>query len=106
MNNVITYVAPKNKMMAHSTSLNNRISCVVGISIFVFNKYWQTFFNLTELNITPTSKQFLQDEKLNTDKNKAYYQWYYVKIMRAFHKQAIMKQKTYKNILVRKSGMD
>ena len=34
MNNVIAYVAPKNKTMAHSMSLNNRISCVVGISIF------------------------------------------------------------------------
>ena len=34
MNNVIAYVAQKNKTMAHSMSLNNRISCVVGISIF------------------------------------------------------------------------
>ena len=30
MNNVIAYVAPKNKTMAHSMSLNNRISYVVG----------------------------------------------------------------------------
>ena len=34
MNNVIAYVVPKSKMMAHIMSLNNRISCVVAISIF------------------------------------------------------------------------
>ena len=33
MKNKITYVVQKNKMMAHNTSLNNRISCVVVISI-------------------------------------------------------------------------
>ena len=36
MNNVVAYVAPKNKTMSHITSLNNRISCVVVISIFGF----------------------------------------------------------------------
>ena len=39
MNNVIAYVAPKNKTMANSMSLNNRISCVVGISILGFKTY-------------------------------------------------------------------
>ena len=41
MNNVIAYVAQKNKTMAHSISLNNRISCVLGISIFRFKTYWK-----------------------------------------------------------------
>ena len=45
--------------------LNNRISCVVGISIFGFKKYWQTVFNLMELNMSPTSKQFLQSKTVN-----------------------------------------
>ena len=36
MNNVIAYIAPKNKTMVHSMSLNNRISCVVGMYIFGF----------------------------------------------------------------------
>ena len=44
MNNVIAYVAPKNNMMAHSMSLNNRISCVVGISIFGFKTCWKRVF--------------------------------------------------------------
>ena len=39
MNNVIAYVAPKNKTMAHIMSLNSRIYCVVMIFIFGFNKY-------------------------------------------------------------------
>ena len=38
MNNVIAYVVPKNKIVAHIMSLNSRISCVVGISIFEFDK--------------------------------------------------------------------
>ena len=54
----------------------------------------------------PTSKQFLQAETDNSQKNKSYYQQYDVKIMRAFHNQAIMKQQIYENILARKSGMD
>ena len=41
MNNVIAYVAPKNKTMAHILSLNNRISLVVGIFIFGFKTYWK-----------------------------------------------------------------
>ena len=49
MNNVIAYVTPKNKPMAHSMSLNNGISCVVGISIFVFKTYWKPVFDLMEI---------------------------------------------------------
>ena len=41
MNNLIAYIAPKNKTMAHSMSLNNIISCVVGISILGFKTYWK-----------------------------------------------------------------
>ena len=32
--NVIAYVATKNKTTAHIMNLNNRISCVVGMSTF------------------------------------------------------------------------
>ena len=46
MNNVIAYVAPKNKTVAHIMSLNNRISCVVGIYIFGFKTYWKQVFDL------------------------------------------------------------
>ena len=56
--------------------------------------------------MSPTFKQFLQDKTVNTDKNKAYYQWYCVERKRAFYNQAILKQKIYKNILTRWSGMD
>ena len=43
MNNGITYVAQKNKTMAHRTSLNNMIYCVVEIFIFGFKTYWKSF---------------------------------------------------------------
>ena len=86
MNNVIAYVAPKNKTMAHSMSLNNRISCVVGISIFRFKTYWKQVFNLMEIQTTSTFKQILEAKSLNTEKNKSYYQRYNVKRLRAFHK--------------------
>ena len=56
MNNVISYVAPKNKTMAHSMRLNNRISCVVVISIFRFKTYWKRVFALMEI---PTTKEIL-----------------------------------------------
>ena len=46
--------------MAYSMSLNNRISCVVEISIFGFNKYWHTVFNFMGINVSPTFKQFLR----------------------------------------------
>ena len=52
--------------MAHSMDLNNIISCVVGISIFGFKKYWQTVFNLNELKMSPTFKLFLKAKKVNT----------------------------------------
>ena len=56
MNNEILYVSPKNKTMDHRTSLNNRICCVVEISIFRLKKYWHTVYNLMELNVSPTLK--------------------------------------------------
>ena len=68
MNNKITYVAQKNKTMPHRMSLNIRILCIVGISIFVFKTYWQRVFNLMDLNISPTSKQFLQAKTENAEK--------------------------------------
>ena len=106
MNNVIAYVAPKNKTMAHSMSLNNRISYVVGISIFGFKTYWKQVFDFMEIQITQTFKQFLQSETVNAEKKKSYYQRYDVKRLIAFHKQATMKQNIYENMLARRSGMD
>ena len=50
MNKVIAYVAPKNKTMAHIMSLNNRIPCVVGMSIFGFKTYWKQVFALVEIH--------------------------------------------------------
>ena len=35
----MAYVAPKNKKMAYSMILNNKILCVVGISIFGLKTY-------------------------------------------------------------------
>ena len=49
MNNVVAYVAPKNKILEHIMSLNNSIFCVVGISIFGFKKYWKQVFDLMEI---------------------------------------------------------
>ena len=79
MNNVIAYIAPKNKTMEHSMSPNNRISCVVGISILGFKTYWKQVFNLMEIQTTQTFKQSLQAGTLNNKKNKSYYQRYDVK---------------------------
>ena len=87
-------------------SLNYRISCVVGISIFGFKTYWKQVFDLMEIQKTQTFKHFLQAEKLNADKNKSYYQQYDVKPLISFHKQTMMKQNIYKNMLARQSGMD
>ena len=56
--------------------------------------------------MSPTFKQFLQSKTFNAEKNKSYYQQYDVKIMRAFHKQAMMKQKIYEIILARRSEME
>ena len=71
MNNVIAYVTPKNKTMSHTMSLNNRISCIVGISIFVFKKYWKRVFHLMEKQTTPTLEQLLKAETINAKKNKS-----------------------------------
>ena len=106
MNNVIAYVAPKNKTMEHIMSLNNRISCVVGISIFGFKTYWKLVLYLMEIQTTLTFKNFLQSKTLNVDKNKSYYQRYDVKRLSAFHKQEMTKQQIYDNMLARQSGMD
>ena len=59
-----------------------------------------------EIQTTQTFKQFLQAETLNAEKNKSYYQQYNVKWLRAFHKQAMMKQQIYENIISRQSGVD
>ena len=106
MNNVIAYVAPKNKTTSHIMSLDNRISCIVGISIFVFKTYWEQVFNLMDIKTTPTLTDFLQAETLYADKKKTYYQRYDVKRLRAFHKQAMIKHQVYDNMLARRSGMD
>ena len=60
MNNAIAYVAPKNKTMSHSMSLNNRILCIVGISIFGFKTYWEQVLNLMDTKTTPNLTDFLQ----------------------------------------------
>ena len=106
MNNVIAYVVPKYKMVAHIMSLNNRISCVLGIYIFGFKTYWKQVFNFMEIQTTQTFKQFLQSETLNTEKNKSYYQRHDVNQLRAFHKQAMMKEQIYENVLARRIGVD
>ena len=87
-------------------SLNNRISCVVAISIFGFNTYCKRVFIFMDIKTTPNFKQFLQSKTINTEKNKSYYQWYDVKLLRAFHKQGMIKQRIYENILAWRSGMD
>ena len=74
MNNVIAYVEPKNKTMAYSMTLNNRISCIVGISVFRFKTYWEQVFNLMDIKTTPTLTDFLQAETLNAEKKNSYYQ--------------------------------
>ena len=59
-----------------------------------------------QIQTSSTFKQFLQAETLNAKKNKSYYQQYDGKRLRAFHKQAMIKQQIYKNMLARLSGMD
>ena len=46
-------------MIAYNMSLNSIIACVVGTFIFDFDKYWQTVFDLMELNISPTFNELL-----------------------------------------------
>ena len=57
-----------NKTMAHIMSLNIRILCVVGISIFGFKTYWKEVFALMETQKTTTFKHLLQAKTLNTEK--------------------------------------
>ena len=59
-----------------------------------------------EIQTSSTFENFLQAETLNAKKNKSYYQRYNVKRLRAVHKQAIIKQQIYDNMLARRSGMD
>ena len=86
--------------------LNNRISCVVGISIRGFKTYWKQVFDLMEIQTSSTFEHFLQAETLNAKKNKSYYQRYDVKQLRAYHNQAMIKQQIYDNMIARRSGMD
>ena len=58
-----------------------------------------------EFNVIPTFKQFLRAKTVNSEGGESIYRQYDVKIMIAFHKQEMMKQKIYKNILARKIGM-
>ena len=92
--------------MAHIMGLDNRILYVVGISIFGFKTYWKQVFALMEIKTTSTFEQFLQAETPNVDKNKSYYKQYNVKRLRALHKNKIIKQQIYDNMLPRRSGMD
>ena len=59
-----------------------------------------------EMQRTSTFEQFLQAETINAKKDKSYYQRYGVKQLRAFHKQAMIKQQIYDNMLARRSGMN
>ena len=59
-----------------------------------------------EIQTNQTFKQFLQAETLNADNKKSYYQQYDIKQLSAFHKQAMMKQQIYENMLASRSGMD
>ena len=70
MNNVISYITPKNKTMAHSMSLKNMISFLLGISILGFKTYWKQVFKLMEIQTTATFKQFFQAEALDAEKSK------------------------------------
>ena len=101
----IWYVAPKKNTMAHSMSLNNRISCVVGMSIFGFKTYRKQVLNLMEIQTSSMFEQFLQAETLNAKKNKSCYQRYDVKRLRAFHKQEMIKEQIYNNMLAKRSGI-
>ena len=78
----------------------------MGISIFGFKTYLEQVFNLMNINTTPTLTDLLQAETLNAEKKKTYYQRYDIKQLRAFHKQAIIKQQLYDNMLAIRSGMD
>ena len=93
MNNVIAYVAPKNKTMVRIMSLKNSILCFVGFSIFGFKTYCKQVSYLTEIQKNQNFKHFLQAEILNADKNNSYYQQYDAKRLRALHNQVMIKPK-------------
>ena len=59
-----------------------------------------------EIQTSWTFEHFLQAETTNANKNNSCYQQYDAKQLRAFHKQAIIKQKIYNNMLARLRGMD
>ena len=59
-----------------------------------------------DIKTMPNLTDFLQAETLNAKNNKSYYQLYDIKKLRAFHKQEMIKQKVYDNMLARRSGMD
>ena len=63
-------------------------------------------FGLMEIQTSSTFEQFLQAETPNTNNNKSYYQRYDVKQLRVFHKQAMIKQQIYDNMIASRSGMD
>ena len=59
----------KQDNVTHSMSLNSILFCVCGTSTFRFEKYFQTVFELMELNITPTFKKMVNTETINSNKN-------------------------------------
>ena len=59
-----------------------------------------------EIQTSSTLEHFLQAETLKAKKNKSYYQRYDVKQLRAFHKQVLIKQQIYDNMIARQNGMD
>ena len=59
-----------------------------------------------QIQTSSTFEQFLQAETLNAKKNKSYYQRYNFKWLRDFHKQAMIKQQIYVNMLARQNGID
>ena len=59
-----------------------------------------------EIKTSSTFEHFLQAETLIANKNTSYYQQYELKRLRAFHKQAMIKQQIYDNMLARRSGMN
>ena len=79
---------------------------MVGISISWFKTYWKRVFNLIDIKTTPTFKEFLQAKPLKSKRENSYYQQYDVKILIALHKQAVIEQHIYKNILSRRSVVD
>ena len=93
-------------MIAQSMSINNMISCVVGISIFGFKTYWKQVFALMGIQKTSTIIQLFQAETINTKNNKSRYQQYNVKQLRAFNNQAMIKQQIYDNMLASRSGVE